>query len=158
MALSANIKSELEKICGKNDVMDQDFVKTAYSQTMIYNNPVYPDVVVLPETKEEVSAVLRLANANKITVTPRAGGTAGPICVSDGGIIIDMSKMDKFLDFDEGNMVFTVEAGITVYNVVQELRKRGYDLPLKGWYAVPQWLEPGQPDMAQWIIGPLDWK
>ena len=147
MPLSSEIKSELIKICGKNDVLDQDFVKTAYSQTMIFNAPVYPDVVVLPETKEEVSGILRLANANKITVTPRAGGTAGPICVSDGGIIIDMSKMDKFLEFDEENMVFTVEAGITVYNVVQELRKKGYDLPLKGWYG-------SGVTMGGWVCGP----
>ena len=134
MALSQEIKSKLEGIVGPNDVKDDDFVRTAYSQTIIYQPPTYPDFVVLPETKEEVSAILRLANENKIPVVPRAGGTAGPISIADGGIIIDMAKMDKFLNFDEETMTFTVESGITVYNVVQQLRKRGYDLPLKAWF------------------------
>ncbi len=134
MALSQEVKSELKRIVGQNDVKGDDFVRTAYSQSIIYQPPMYPDVVVLPETKEEVSAVLRLANENKISVVPRAGGTAGPVCIADGGIIIDMAKMDRVLNIDEETMTFTVESGITVYNVVQELRKRGYDLPLKPWF------------------------
>ena len=81
MALSPDIKSELTRIVGKNDVRDNDFDLIAYSETMIFAPPTQPDVIVLPETKEEVSAILRLANENKISVTPRAGGTAGPISV-----------------------------------------------------------------------------
>jgi len=134
MALSADVKSELERIVGRDDVKDQEFVRTAYAQTMIYQAPTKPDVVVLPETTEEVSAVLKLANEKQITVVPRAGGTAGPLSVADGGIIMDLAKMDRFLDFDEEKRVFTVESGMTVYNVVHELRKRGYDLPLKPWF------------------------
>jgi FAD/FMN-containing dehydrogenase len=147
MALSPEIKSELGKIVGKNDVKDQDFVLTAYSETMIYANPTKPDVVVLPETKEEVSAILHLANANMISVVPRAGGTAGPISIADGGIIIDLAKMNKIVSIDEGNLTCTVQAGMPVYHVVQELRKIGYDVPLKGWFG------PGV-TMGGWICGP----
>jgi FAD/FMN-containing dehydrogenase len=147
MALSPDVKLELVKIVGQNDCKDDDFVLTAYSQTMIYQPPTKPDVVVLPETKEEVSAILRLANENKITVVPRAGGTAGPISIADGGIIIDMAKMDKFVNIEERTLTCTVQAGVTVYNCVKELRKRGYDVPLKGWYG------PGV-TMGSWICGP----
>lgn len=147
MALSPDIKFELEKIVGKNDVKDQDFVLTAYSETMIFAAPTKPDVVVLPETKEEVSAVLRLANENRISVVPRAGGTAGPISIADGGIILDLAKMNKIVNIDLGNLTCTVQAGMPVYHVVQELRKIGYDVPLKGWYG------PGV-TMGGWICGP----
>lgn len=147
MALSPDIKSQLVKIVGQNDFKDDDFVLTAYSETMIYAPPTKPDVIVIPETKEEVSAILRLANENKITVTPRAGGTAGPISIADGGIIIDMAKMNKVVNIDEKNLTCTVQAGMPVYHVVQELRKIGYDVPLKGWFG------PGV-TMGSWICGP----
>jgi glycolate oxidase len=147
MALSADVKSALEKIVGKDDVKDQEYVRTAYSQTMIYVAPTKPDVVLLPESKEEVSAILRLANEKQISVVPRAGGTAGPISIADGGIIIDLAKMDKIVRIEEETLTVTVQAGMPVYHVVQELRKRGYDLPLKGWFG-------SGVTMGSWICGP----
>lgn len=147
MALSSDVKSDLGKIVGQGDVKDDEFVLTAYSQTIIYQPPTKPDVVVLPESKEEVSAILRLANEKKIPVVARAGGTAGPISVADGGIIIDLAKMDQIVNIDEETRTVTVQAGISVYKVVHELRKRGYDLPLKPWFG------PGV-TMGGWICGP----
>jgi len=101
---------------------------------MIYTNPTRPDVVILPETAEEISAVLKIANEHEITVVCRAGGTAGPISIADGGIVFDLSKMNKIISIDEESKMITVQAGCRYYDVVQELRKRGYDLPLKPWF------------------------
>lgn len=147
MTVSSDIKSELKKIVGEDDVKDKAFDLTAYSETMIWAPPMKPDVIVLPETKEEVSAILRLANENKITVVPRAGGTAGQISLADGGIIMDLAKMNKIVNIDEKTLTCTVQAGMPVYHVVQELRKIGYDVPLKGWFG------PGV-TMGGWICGP----
>lgn len=145
--LSPDVKLELEKIVGQDDVKDKDFQLTAYSQTMIFVPPSKPDVVVLPESKEEVSAILRLANDQKISVVVRAGGTAGPISLADGGIIIDLAKMDKIVNIDEENLICTVQAGMNTYNVVHELRKRGYDVPLKPWYG-------SGVTIGSWMCGP----
>lgn len=147
MTVSAGIKSELIKIVGENDVKDREFELTAYSETMIWAPPMKPGVVVLPETKVEVSAILRLANENKITVVPRAGGTAGQISLADGGIIMDLARMNKIVSIDKDTLTCTVQAGMPVYHVVQELRKIGYDVPLKGWFG------PGV-TMGGWICGP----
>jgi FAD/FMN-containing dehydrogenase len=147
MAITSELKSELAKIVGQNDVRDEDFVAAAYSRTMIYSQPMKPDVVVLPETKQEVSQILKIANERVIPVVVRAGGTAGPISEANGGILIDMAKMDRILNIDEEKLTCTVEAGVTVYNIVQELKKRGYDVPLKGWYG------PGV-TMGGWMNGP----
>ncbi len=147
MALSPEVKSELQRIVGPEDFKDDDFVRTAYSQTMIYQAPTKPDVVVLPESAQEVSAILRLANQHKISVVPRAGGTAGPISVADGGIIVDLAKMDKIINIEEETLTVTVQAGMSVYHLVQELRKRGYDLPLKPWFGCGV-------TMGSWICGP----
>jgi len=98
---------------------------------MIYANPICPDVVLLPESAEEISAALKIANEHNIPVVCRAGGTAGPISMADGGIMFDLSKINKILEIDEENKMVTVQAGCRHYDVVQKLHKRGYDLPLK---------------------------
>lgn len=147
MAISSDIKLQLSEIVGEDNLKDQDFDLTAYSETMIWAPPTKADVIILPETKEQVSAILRLANDNGITVVPRAGGTAGPISVADGGIIMDLAKMNKVVNIDEKTLTCTVQAGMPVYHVVQELRNIGYDVPLKGWFG------PGV-TMGGWICGP----
>ena len=133
MALSKEVLLELSGIVGSEDCKHRDFELAAYSQSMIYATPTRPDVVLLPETAEEISSILKLANIHEFSVTCRAGGTAGPISMSDGGVILDLSKMNKILEINEEARMVTVQAGARKYDVVQNLRKIGYDLPLKVW-------------------------
>jgi FAD/FMN-containing dehydrogenase len=134
MALSQEILQELSKIVGSEDCKYRDFEVAAYAQSMIYANPTRPEAVILPETAEEISEVLKIANEHLIPVVCRAGGTAGPISMADGGIMFDLSKMKKVINIDKESKMVTVEAGIRYYDLVQEVRKIGYDLPLKPWY------------------------
>lgn len=134
MAISQDIITKFEEIVGKEDCKTQDFELAAYSQGMIYTNPTRPDVLLLPETTEEVSEILKIANENIIPVVVRAGATAGPISQPDGGIVIDLGKMNKIIDWDLDNMVVTAEAGVSYYELCQEAIKRGYQMPLKPWY------------------------
>jgi len=134
MAISGEILSKLANIVGEEDCKYHDFELAAYSQSMIYANPTRPDAVILPETAEEISELMKIANEEIITVTCRAGGTAGPISMADGGIMLDLSKMNKVLTIDVESKMVTVEAGARYYDVVQELLKVGHDLPLKPWF------------------------
>lgn len=134
MALSNDIIEKLEAIVGAEDCKTQDFELAAYSQGMIYTNPTRPDVLLLPETTEEVSEILKIANENVISVVVRAGATAGPISQPDGGICLDMGKMNKILNWDLDNKVVTVETGVLYYGLCQEALKHGYQMPLKPWY------------------------
>jgi len=54
--------------------------------------------------------------------------------MADGGIMLDLSKMNKVLTIDVESKMVTVEAGARYYDVVQELLKVGHDLPLKPWF------------------------
>lgn len=136
MAIASNVKSALEKIVGQGDVQDDESVLSVYAHIMIQMPMMETkaDVVILPESKEEVSAILRLATEKKIPVVVRAGGTAAPTCVANGGIIVDLAKMDKVLKIEEETRTVTVQAGASVYKIVHELLKKGYDLPLRPWY------------------------
>ncbi len=74
----------LKKIIGKKGVLTakEDLNAYSYDGTTVWTH--MPDVVVLPTTTEQVSQVLKLANENKIPVSPRGGGTN----VSDGSFPI----------------------------------------------------------------------
>jgi len=72
-----------------------------------------PDAVVLPHTAEEVSKVLRYASKQRIPVTPRGAGTglsAGCTPIQ-GGIVLDMKRMNRILEINRGNMTARVESG-----------------------------------------------
>jgi glycolate oxidase len=72
-----------------------------------------PDVVVLAESREDVLAVLRIAEAHDIPVTPRAAGTGrtgGAVPVA-GGIVLSMNALDRVVDLDRREMVVVVQPG-----------------------------------------------
>lgn len=95
-----------------------------------------PQVVALPQTTEQVAAIVKMANETNTPVTPRGGGTsalAGNIA-RYGGIMLDMSLMDKILQIDEDDMVVVAEAGCSVYRIMYELDKRGLAFPCAPMY------------------------
>lgn len=87
-----------------------------------------PDFVVQPETTEHVSAVVKLANRQRIPLVPRGGGTGmwGGAVPVHGGIVLDMRKMDRILDVDEEKRLVTVQAGVLVRSLATYLERRGF--------------------------------
>jgi glycolate oxidase len=95
-----------------------------------------PEVVVMPQTTEQVSAIVKLANETNTPITPRGGGTG---CWANniaryGGIMLDMSLMDKILQIDEDNMVVVAEGGCSVYRIMYELDLLGLAFPASPLY------------------------
>src|SRR3990170_5553309 len=92
----------------------------------------YPDFVVLPQTTEEVSHVVRLSDETGLPITPRGGGTGmfGASVPNRGGVLIDLRKMSKVIAFDAENRTATVEAGATWAAVEGYLRSKGFALPV----------------------------
>jgi len=133
MAISEEIMQKLADIVGVDDCKSHDFELAAYSNSMIYGTPTRPDVILLPENEEEISEIMKLATAEVIPVVVRAGGTAGPISMADGGIMLDLAKMNKIIRIDPEAKMVTLQAGVRLYDMVQELRKVGHDMPLKFW-------------------------
>jgi len=90
-----------------------------------------PDVVVLPTSAEQVSEVVRLANRYRIPVVPRAGGTG----LTDGavplrhGILVDVKLMNKILEIDLEDRAVTVQPGINMLKLNEELRPNGVIYP-----------------------------
>ncbi len=90
------------------------------------------DALVFPLTTQEVSSVLRYAHENRIPVTPRGAGTnlvGSTVPLKGGGILLDLSRMNRVLELDEDTMTLTVEPGILLQDVQAYVEARGFFYP-----------------------------
>ena len=107
-----------------------------------------PEIVAQPMTTEGVQAVLKLASAKSIPVIPRGSGSSpfgGSVPVA-GGIVLDMSRMDRILEVDKGLKTVSVQAGARWADVDQVLEKEGLALntsPSSKFSTVGGWLATG---------------
>ena len=87
--------------------------------------PQMPRSVVLPGSRDEVAAVVRLANALGLPFAIRGNGGSVFGFVFTDGIVLDMSRMRK-IDLDTENWTAAVEAGVTSFELQREARRRGF--------------------------------
>ncbi len=92
--------------------------------------PALPDCIVWPENTSQVSEILKIANNEKIPVIPFGDGSGvlgGSIPVQ-GGIILDLKKMDKVTEIDDSSLLTTVQTGINGMNFERFLNQHGYTM------------------------------
>ena len=109
----------LQKICGTERVIPRENIGEDYSHDELSGVRSYPDVLVKAVSTEEVSQVMKYAFANNIPVTPRGSGTGlvGGSVALCGGIMLDLTLMNHFLELDEENMTLTLEPGVLLMDV-----------------------------------------
>src|SRR5437764_14931096 len=80
-----------------------------------------PDVVVLPRTTQEVSAILALAHARALPVTPRGAGTglAGGAHPAEGGLVVSTARMDRILAVEPADRFAVVQPGVVNLHLSQ---------------------------------------
>ncbi len=90
-----------------------------------------PDLVVKAMSTEEVSKVLKYANDRKIPVTPRGAGTGlvGAAVPAEGGIVLDLSGMNRILELDRDNLCVTVEPGVLLMTLAQFTEENDFFYP-----------------------------
>jgi len=127
--LTAAVIKELKDIAGEGHVLTDSERMEAYSHDETdaaeYGN--LPESVVLPATTEEVAKIVRLANREKIPITPRGAGSglSGGAIPSFGGIVLSLERMNRLLELDKENMVAVVEAGMITNDLAQAVQKEG---------------------------------
>lgn len=90
-----------------------------------------PEVVVLPETTEEVSQILALADRHKIAVTPRGSGTSltgGPVPMN-GGIVMAMTRMNRILEISRKDRAAVVQPGVVTGDLQRAVLKHDLFYP-----------------------------
>jgi hypothetical protein len=122
------MKEALEKIVGKKNVSDAKEAREKYSRDMSLLPPGMPEMVVKPKTSEEVSAVVKLCNENNTPCVPVSSKIHFNGCTipKQGGIILDLTGMNKVFEIDDANRRVRFEAGVSWKQLTEELEKKGY--------------------------------
>src|SRR5690348_13180315 len=83
---------------------DEDLQAYAYDGTFLERRP---DLVALPQTTEQVAAILRLASGERVPVVTRGAGSglAGGSVPLVGGIVVSLTGMNSIVELDAVNML-----------------------------------------------------
>src|SRR3990172_8290740 len=88
-------------------------------------------ILVKPGNSQEISDILKLANQDKTPVFIRGGGTGlcgGSIPTKDG-LLISMERFNKIIEMDTDNLMVTVEAGVTLAEIIKAADAAGLIFP-----------------------------
>jgi len=112
---------------GEGVISDADGLRPWESDGLTaYRQP--PMLVVLPETVEQVSAVLRWCHAEGVRVVPRGSGTSlsgGALPLADA-VLLGMGKFKRVLDIDYEDRVAVVQPGVTNLAITQAVEGKGF--------------------------------
>ena len=91
-----------------------------------------PDIVVFPETNEEVASIVRLCSAARIPVIAFGVGTSleGHVAALYGGVCVDLSQMNAVLEVNDADLDCRVQAGVTREQLNAELKGTGLFFPI----------------------------
>ncbi|HPS53091.1 MAG TPA: FAD-linked oxidase C-terminal domain-containing protein [Phycisphaerae bacterium] len=142
--VTPQIAHELEEIVGSRYVIYNDPEKLEnYSHDEIAEAQYahMPEVVVRPDSAQQISEIMKLANLRNVPVTPRGAGSglSGGAVPIYGGIVLHVDRMNHVLEIDPKNMMITVEPGV-VTNEINDLIKpyglfyAGYPMSLETCY------------------------
>ncbi|HHV14568.1 MAG TPA: FAD-binding oxidoreductase [Acholeplasmataceae bacterium] len=118
----------LEKLIDKTRVFIYDDSISEYSKDELGTLIGKPEVIVKVESTKEVSKVAKYAYDNNIPLTVRGSGTGlvGACVPLYGGIVLDMTLMNKIINLDEENQILEVEAGALLMDIADYTKARGY--------------------------------
>jgi glycolate oxidase len=125
LKLTAHHIEAFKKIVGEKFVfVDEDSLRH-YAHDETEDLHYFPEVVIKPRTSEEISAILKICNKEKIPVTPRGAGTglSGGALPHLGGVLLSTERMNSILHIDERNLQVTTEPGViteVLQNAVKE--------------------------------------
>lgn len=90
-----------------------------------------PEIVLQPDTTEQVSRIMKYCNGQNIPVTPRGAGTglSGGALPVWGGVSLDMKRFNRILHVDKRNFQVTTEPGVITQELQEHLKTEGLFYP-----------------------------
>ena len=129
--------TQFEAVVGKRNVAtsiadlicySHDIMPPAFKWVRRDDLPYLPHMVIFPGSTQDVVEIVKVAAYNRIPVIPAGGtsGTIGGILPVHGGIIVDMKRMNKLVDFDPYSRTVTVQTGMLGQDYEDQLNMRGF--------------------------------
>ena len=129
--MDAAVKEKIKKIVGANNFLDSPEDKLCYSYdgTPIFQH--LPEAIIFPESEEQISEVVKLANHEKFNIVPRGSGTglSGGSIPVENSVVIVMTRWNKILEIDTKNLTSTVQPGVVTAKLQKEVENIGLFYP-----------------------------
>jgi len=128
--MQEGLKRALREIVGPSNFTDQliDLISYSYDAS---DHDHRPEAGLWPTTTEQVSKILSLANEHRIPVTPRGAGTglAGAAVPNQGGVVLDLCRMNKILEIRIADRLAIVQPGVVYADLERALSRYGFFFP-----------------------------
>lgn len=123
---------ELRALLGDERVSTSKAILDDHGRDESYHPAKSPDVVVFPETTDEVAGLVRLCASHKIPIIPYGVGTSleGHIAAVKGGVCLDLGRMNKILRVNTDDMDVVVQPGVTRRQLASYIRDTGLFFPV----------------------------
>ncbi|SEN76935.1 FAD-binding oxidoreductase [Lihuaxuella thermophila] len=128
--MDQKVLEEIRKIIPNDRILLQLQDRYSYSFDASFGEYL-PDIVIQPEHAEEISRLVKLANRYLIPVYPRGAATSlsgGPLPV-EGGMVLDMSRLNKKLIIDRENLLAIVSPGVITADIHRKAEEAGLFYP-----------------------------
>lgn len=118
----------LTSIVGIGNISFNDQIENDFAHDELGTIEHAPEAHLYITNKNQVSDVMRYANEQMIPVTVRGTGTGlvGACVPLFGGILLDMSKMNKIIELDPVNMTLKVEPGVLLFEIYEYVEKENF--------------------------------
>ncbi len=122
------IAKKLAAILGKEHVTTDPDKIAFYGRDQSFSPDRRPHCIVFPENTDEVQAVVKLAGEHRLPVVPRSSAVSlyGAAIPSEGGILVDLKRMNRIIEVNERNWYAVIEPGVTFLQLHDELKKHGF--------------------------------
>ncbi|MBZ0136294.1 MAG: FAD-binding oxidoreductase [Planctomycetes bacterium] len=126
------MKDFLINLLGRDSVLDSAMQLAPYREDYSEAEPVDPAVVAMVSETAQVQAIVRQAGKVGTAITPRVAGTnvGGLAIASPGGVILDLSRMNRIHELNETDMYAVIEPGVTQQQMKDYLAEREVPLTL----------------------------
>ncbi|HXY89105.1 MAG TPA: FAD-linked oxidase C-terminal domain-containing protein [Xanthobacteraceae bacterium] len=122
------IAAALRRIVPGEGVIDSAAEMRPYETDGLTAYRELPMLVVLPETTQQVSEILRYCHAEGVKIVPRGAGTSlsgGALPLADG-VLLGMAKFNRVLEIDYANRVAVVQPGVTNLGITRAVEQAGF--------------------------------
>ncbi len=126
VAAGSAIAAALAQIVGPRWVKSRAAELTAYDADGLPGYRATPSLVVLPGSRDEICAVVRLLAQHQIPFVPRGAGTGlSGGALADGAVVIGLNRLTRIHNIDAGNRIAHVEPGVVNASLARTLAPFG---------------------------------
>lgn len=125
------IVEAVQEIAGQRNVLVDAEALEPYTHDEVVGLSADPEVVVRVTSAEQVAEIIKLAQRERVPVTPRGAGygLSGGAVPVQGGIVLSLEKMNRILEIDKENLMITVEPGVITGDLHRAVEEEGLFYP-----------------------------